>query len=227
MKNILNFKGLTALMLILVTAVAVTFGLNQSKSDSLANQKGVSKSSTIEIGGNTYPGRPNIENAASDIGGQQELPRRFCDIGGSKTPGDTGGLINPNIGGGRDSGGGLIVNYSLTPGDIGGRGTGSDTGQIGGQGAPRSITDIGGQDSPRHFSANGSVLNMPDPFSEKGGKGTGSDTGQIGGKDSTGGLIVFTDAFMDSFNIGGSQTVPRTLNEGGSKISRYCILKEY
>ena len=148
MKSILNtgvFKSLTALVLILVVAVGVTFGVNQFNKGSIANHEEVSKS-TFEISDNSVPVSHIKEKGISYIGESQELPKSICDIGGtggiggrgtgtgtgeivghsiSSNLADTGGRQN-EIGGGKGTSTG--GDYSVS--DIGGRGTSTGTGQF-------------------------------------------------------------------------------------------------
>ncbi len=99
-------------------------------------------------------------------------------IGGSKTPNDTGGLLN--IGGGKSSDGGLGIGqivpivqlltetqctFAFLSDTGGGKGTSTDTGQV------NDPYDIGGR---------GDVGTGGIAFTEiGGGKGTSSDTGQV------------------------------------------------
>ena len=146
MKSILNtgvFKSLTALVLILVVAVGVTFGVNQFNKGSIANHEEVSKS-TFEISDNSVPVSLIKEKGISDLGASQELPKSISDIRGtggiggrgtgtgeivghsiSSNLADTGGRQN-EIGGGKGTSTG--GDYSVS--DIGGRGTSTDTGQF-------------------------------------------------------------------------------------------------
>ena len=148
MKSILNtgvFKSLTALVLILVVAVGVTFGVNQFNKGSIANHEEVSKS-TFEISDNSVPLSLIKEKGISDLGASQELPKSICDNGGtgvicgrgtgtgtgeivghsiSSNLANTGGRQNEMGGGKGTSTGG---DYSVS--DIGGRGTSTGTGQF-------------------------------------------------------------------------------------------------
>ena len=131
------------------------------------------------------------------------------NIGGSKTPGDIGGLLD--IGGGKSSDGGLgqmrqfgdlttntQCNFAYFN-DIGGKGTSSDTGQV--------INPNGLRNADIGFGIMGSPLEV----NEIGGKGTDTGTGlltiggrsqeptfgfalsDIGGRDSGGGYLPFGD----------------------------------